>query len=144
MLKTGIRRRVSSLIVCLTVVAALGLIAGTAQADPIKVTLACPATITPGGMLNVSLTMQNTSQPPATVTISKSAVAAHLANLNVIGPFTIPLFKALAPGASFTVPGYLVLPFPDAPHGTFSSLGVAVLDSANQVLGGNGCLIEVQ
>ena len=134
----------SYLIVCVSIVAGFGLTPETAQADQIKATLACPATITPGGTLNVSLTLQNTSQPPVTLTIAKSAVAAHLANLNVVGPFTIPLIKTLTPGATVTVPGYLVLPFPDAPHGTFSSLGVMVLSGVNEVLGGNGCIIEVQ
>lgn len=122
----------------------VGLTPGTAQAAPIKVTLACPAVISPGGMLNVNLTMQNISSPPATVTVAKSAVAAHLANLDIIGPFVIPLARTLSPGAMVTVTGYLAVPFPSAPRGTFSSLGVMVMDSANEELGGSGCIIEVQ
>jgi len=116
--------------------------------DGIGVTLACPGTITPGGMLNISLTLRNRSVVvPAAV--AKSAVAAHLGNLDVIGPFVIPLARTLAPGETVTIPNYLSVPFPNAPRGTFSSLGVTVMDSTNRPIrgdhtSGGACIIEVQ
>jgi hypothetical protein len=136
---------IGSLLVCAVIVGALTLIPVTAPADDsIKVTVSCPATITPGAMLNLGLTLFNHSSPPVSVTIAKSAVAAHLGNLDVIGPFVIPLARTLAPGETVTIPNYLTVPFPTAPRGTFSSLGVSVMNSANEPIGGSGCIIEIQ
>jgi len=93
-------------------------------------------------MLNVGLTLTNRSKVARTV--AKSGVGAHLADLNIIGPFVIPLAASLSPGQTVSVPNYLSLPFPQAPKGTFSSLGVMIMDSADLPLGGGGCAIEVQ
>ena len=134
------------LLVCAVIVGALTLIPATAHAgDDIKVTVSCPATITPAAaMLNLGLTLQNISSPPVSVTIAKSAVAAHLGNLDVIGPFVIPLARTLSPGQTISIPNYLSVPFPTAPRGTFSSVGVAVMNSANEPISGGGCIIEIQ
>lgn len=115
----------------------------TRDLEGIEARLTCPATITPGAPLTLSLTLRNrsllVSQP-----VAKSALAVHLADLRALGPFTIPLARTLAPGETVTISPYFSVPFPSAPRGTFSSLGVLVLDSANQVLGRSGCLIEVR
>lgn len=126
------------------VAGSLTLVPEAASGDPVKVTLSCPATISPAAMLNLGLTLLNKSYPPATITIAKSAVAAHLGNLDVIGPFLIPLARTLSPGQTISIPNYLSVPFPAAPRGTFSSVGVSVMNSANEPIGGSGCIIEVQ
>lgn len=126
------------------VAGSLTLIPEAASHDPVKVTLSCPATISPTGGLNLGLTLKNISSPPVSVTIAKSAVVAHLGNLDVIGPFVIPLARTLSPGQTISIPDYLSVPFPTAPRGTFSSLGVAVMNSANEPISGGGCIIEVQ
>jgi len=113
--------------------------------DGIEVTLTCPTTITPGGMLNVSLTLRNKSLV-VPVTIAKSAVAAHLGNLDIVGPFVIPLARTLAPGETVTIPNYLSVPFPNAPRGIIASLGLTVMDNTigGDHTSGGGCAIEVE
>jgi len=131
------------LLVCVVMVGALTLtlIPTTAHAKDIKVTVFCPTTITPGQVVNLSLMLQNTSS--ASVTIAKSTIAAHLANLDIVGPFVIPLSLTLLPGETRSIPDYLSTPFPPAPQGTFSSLGVAVINSVNKPISGGWCNIEI-
>lgn len=131
------------LLVCTVIVGALTLTLHPATVHAkTKVTLSCPATITPGAMLNLGLTLENTSATNS-VTIAKSTVSAHLGNLNIIGPFAVPLSLTLLPGQTWSNPAYLAATFPSAPHGIFSSLGVAVLDGANKPISGGYCIIEI-
>jgi hypothetical protein len=130
------------LCVCAVMAGTLTLIPVTAYARDIKVTVSCPETITPGAILNLGLTLQNTSSDP--VTIAKSAVAGHLGNLAVVGPFVVPLARTLNPDETVTIPDYVSTPFPQAAQGTFSSVGVAVMNSANKLISEGWCNIEVQ
>lgn len=130
------------LLVCTVMVGALTvtLYPATAHAKT-KVTLSCPATITPGAMLNLGLTLENTSATNSVI-IAKSTVSAHLGNLTIIGPFAVPLSLTLLPGQTWSNPTFLSVTSPPAPHGIFGSLGVAVLDGANKPISGGYCNIE--
>ena len=116
---------------------------GVVAAEDVKVEPLCPSSITRGGPLNIDLRLINKTS--TTVTIARSGLVAHLGNLNVLGPFVIPLTDTLNPFETITQSGYLKVPFPtNASPGTFTSVGVGVFNQANKVLGGGGCLIEVK
>lgn len=138
------RSPIELLLVCVVMVGALmlTLIPTTAHARDVKTTVSCPATITNGGALNLSLTLQNTSSD--SVAIAKSAVAIHLGNLRITGPSVVPLSLNLLAGETVTIPNYLSTPFPRSSRGTFSSVGVAVIDGANKLISEGWCNIEVQ
>ena len=132
-------------IVGAVVLGGLILIGGTAEAgDPLEVELACSTSIpATGGPLSITLTMRNkTSAPKA---IATSALVVHVGNLNLLGPFLVPFSANLAPFATQVLP-YLSSPFPagSASPGTFITVSVIVMDSANKPLGSNFCLIRIQ
>lgn len=112
----------------------------TAYANIVDVTLECPTTITPGGTLNIKLNLASF----ADTTIAKSGLIIHLGNLDVRGPYVIPISVKLNPFERITTE-YLTTKFPaDAPKGIFSNIGVGVYSANNRRLGQNYCLIEVQ
>jgi hypothetical protein len=139
----------SVLIVGAVVLGGLILIAETAKAangrpDSIEVELACPTAIAAGGgLLSITLTMRNKTS--VTKTVTKSGIVVHLGNLNLLGPFFVPLSVSLAPFQTKVVP-YLSTSFPAgaAPPGTFSGVNVFVMDSANQISGNGSCFIQIQ
>ena len=149
--------------------------AGGVAAGEITVEPQCPSSISPGAPLSVELRLTNKTQ---TVTynlngtpfvsstgkpfvIAKSALIAHVGNLNVLGPYVIPIALTLDPQPaitvspnsiinppatpqSFTTTGYLNVAFPtSAPGGTFTDIIIDVLDQANKTLGRGACRIEV-
>jgi len=132
-------------IVGIAVLTGLILVGGPAEArDPIEVTLACPTTIlSTGGSLNITLTAKNrTSSPKA---IAAGALAVHIGNLNLLGPFVIPLTLNLGPSATAVVPFFSSpVPAGTAPPGILVTVGVFVMDSANQPIGSNYCLVRIQ
>jgi hypothetical protein len=132
-----------SLLICMVMVGAvtLTLVPVAAYARAIKVTLSCPQTITPGDTIQLGLTLENTSSNSKA--IAKSAVAVHLGHLSVVGPFSIPLALTLLPGETKSIPNYIVVPFPPAPSLTFTSVGVALLDSTNKPIAEGWCNIEI-
>lgn len=77
-------------------------------------------------------------------TVTKSGLVIHLGNLDVRGPYVIPVSVKLNP-FEYVTTDYLTTKFPsDAPKGIFSNIGVGVFDANNRRLGQNYCLIEVQ
>jgi hypothetical protein len=134
---------VKLLLICVMIVgtAVLTLIPMAAHARAIKVTLSCPQTVTPGDIIQLGLTLENTSSNSKA--IAKSAIAAHLGHMTIIGPYSIPLSLTLSPNETVSIPNYLVVPFPSAPSTTFSSLGVSLLDSANKPIAEGWCNIEI-
>lgn len=128
------------LLLTISLIAAM---AGAVSAKDIKVEPLCPATVVRGTQLQIDLRLTNQKSVP--ITIAKSGLAAHVGNLNVVGPVVLPLAGTLQPFQSVTVPGYLKLIFPqEVSAGTFVSFGVGVFGSVNNVLGAGGCLIEVK
>lgn len=163
-------KRASLLAVALTTANVGVAAAGDLQVDP-----QCPSSISPGAPLKVELRLTNTSQTVTQtfqgqsltistgkpITIAKTGLIAHLGNLNVLGPFAIPLSLTLDPQPpitinlsqpnipaepqSFTTTGYLNVAFPtSAARGTFTHIGISVLDKDNKTLGSGGCVIEVK
>ena len=126
------------------VLGGVGLVGGAAEArETIEITPACPTTIAAtGGPLNITLTLRNRTNIART--IATSAVAVHLGNLNLLGPFIVPLARTLSPFQTVVVP-YLATQFPAglASPGTLLSFGVMALDTANERMGGGQCLIRV-
>jgi len=162
--------------------------AGVAAAGGISVEPQCPSSISPGANLTVELRLANTTQTQTyifnsynngttqkisqqistgeTFTIAKSGLIAHIGNLNVLGPFVIPLAETLEPQPpitydttitptpppptpaqeeSITTKGYLNVAFPTtAVKGTFTNMLIYVLDQKNKTLGSGSCVIEVQ
>lgn len=152
--------------------------AGLAAAGDLRVEPQCPSSITPGGTLIIELKLTNTDKTityisngqPFTyqtgdpVIIAKSGVLAHIGNLNVLGPFVIPLSETIQPqqpvtidfskptppsdpanDVSITTNGYLNVAFPtNATKGTFTNMLIYVLDEKNNTLGGGECVIEVR
>lgn len=111
-----------------------------AHANIVDVTLECPTSISPGGTLNIKLNLVSY----ADTTIAKSGLIIHLGNLDVRGPYVIPISVKLNPFEHVTTE-YLTTKFPtDAPKGIFSNIGVGVYGANNKRLGQNYCLIEVQ
>ena len=119
----------------------------------------CPSSISPGATLTVELKLTNPDktityitngqsnrvQTGDPVTIAKSGVLAHIGNLNVLGPFVIPLSETVQPKESITTNGYLNVAFPtSAVKGTFTNMLIYVLDEKNNTLGGGECVIEVR
>ena len=129
----------------LVLVAALLLVPGASEAaDPIAVDVTCPVTIaSAGGPLTISLNLRN--RTAQTRNIAKSAIGVHLGNLNLLGPFIVPLARTLAPRATSVVNPYLATQFPGgaAPAGTLASVGVVVMDAANKPIGTGHCLVQV-
>ena len=132
------------LVVVFGVMGILLLIPGIPRAaESVTVELTCPSTIpSGGGPLTITLTLKNRTS--VSKTIARSALAVHLANLNLLGPFIVPLSTTLAPHATQVVP-YVATNFPAgaASGGILATIGVAVLDGANNPLGGNYCLVRV-
>lgn len=149
--------------VCVMTVGALtlALTAATAYAD-LDVTLICPPTFTVGTMLNLGLTLEKEQDEPFSTTITKTAVAIHTGNLSISGPFAVPVSVTLADNtpdltpcgglgqpectysATATIPNYLSMPLRRVSRGTFISVGVAVLNSANKPISEGWCNIETQ
>lgn len=149
---------------------------GVAAAGGINVEPLCPSSISPGATLTVDLRLTNTTQTKTylfngqsntvetgePITIAKSGLIAHIGNLNVLGPFVIPLAETLepqppitidlskpiptpAPEESITTKGYLNVAFPaNAVKGTLTNMLIYVLDEKNKTLGGGNCVIEVK
>ncbi len=152
---------------------------GVAAAGGLTVEPQCPSSISPGAPLKVELVLTNTTQTVTrtfqgqsfstsqgkTFNIAKTGLIAHLGNLNVLGPFVIPLSLTLDPlppitidlsnpsslpltptePKPFTTTGYLNVAFPTtAARGTFTHIGISVLDQDNKTLGSGGCVIEVK
>jgi len=114
-----------------------------ASQDPLSVELACPITIpSSGGPLTITLTLTNRTSTART--IAKSALAVHLGNLNLMGPFIVPFTRTLAPRATQVVP-YVSTTFPagTAAAGTLVSIGVTMLDSGNKPIGSKACLVQI-
>jgi hypothetical protein len=87
------------------------LLGSTAEAgDAVSVELACSTTIpATGGPLNITLTLQN--RTATSKSIAKSGLVAHLGNMNLLGPFFVPLVRTLAPFGTQVVP-YVATAFP--------------------------------
>ena len=131
-------------IVALVILGGLMLLVGTAEADAVNVELACPTTIpATGGPLSITLTLQN--RTATSKSIAKSGLVAHLGNMNLLGPFFVPLVRSLNPFGTQVVP-YVTTSFPAgaAAPGSFVTLAVIVMDSANKPLGSNFCVVQVQ
>ena len=160
-----------------TVLAAALIVAwtGGAVAESIKVEPQCPSTITPGANLKIELKLTNPSQTVTqlwsggsfvistgkTFNIAKTGLLVHLGNLNVLGPYVIPLKLSLDPQLpytydpskgyipppeeqSVTTTGYLNVAFPsNAVRGTFTHIGIQLFDEANKSLGLGACIIQV-
>lgn len=127
----------------LATVQLIGATTAVAGQNDVQVKPLCPATVTRGGQLRVDFRLTNNLRSP--VPIATSGFAVHLANLNVYGPFVVPLTVTLSTFQTITRTGYIDVTFPsDTPGGTFASVGVFVLDSGNNSLGAGGCLIRVQ
>jgi len=111
-----------------------------AYANIVDVTLECPTSISPGSTLNIKLDLMSYTE----TTIAKSGLIIHLGNLDVRGPYVIPISVKLNPYEHVTT-DYLTTNFPsDAPKGIFSNIGVGVFDANNKRIGQNYCLVEVQ
>lgn len=133
------------LIVAAVVLLGLLSIVGPAEAgDPLDVQLACSTSIPfTGGPLNITATIRN--KTASTQTVATSALAAHLGNLNLLGPFVVPFSAGLAPLATVVLP-YLSTSFPGgvASPGTFTTINVILMNSINHPLGSSICLVRIQ
>lgn len=130
----------------------LALLPATAYAD-LNVIPICPSTWNAGTTLHLGLTLEKGSTSPFSTTITKTAVAIHKGNLSISGPFAVPINVILESGicdgcSSFydseTISNYLSMPLRKISRGTFISVGVAVLNSANKPISEGWCNIEAQ
>jgi hypothetical protein len=132
------------MVVVIAIMGMLLSIPGSARAaESVSVEMACPLTLpSSGGPLTITLTLRNRTSVAKTVVAS--ALAVHLANLNVLGPFVVPVSVTLPPHGTQVVP-YVSTNFPGglAAPGILASIGVGLLDGANSPLGGNFCLVRI-
>lgn len=151
------------LLVCMVVVGSvtLMLIPGTAHAGrELDIDLLCPTTIIPGATLTLGLTLEKESDEPFSTTFTKTALAFHVGNMSIIGPTAVPIAVTLTdvtpavtpcggldPDCIYwddaSIPTYFSTVPRKLTRGTFIGVGVAVMDSTNNPLTEDHCIIEV-
>lgn len=138
----------------------LTLMPGTAHAG-LDIDLLCPTTIVPGTALNLGLALEKESSAPFSTTFTKTALAIYIGNSSIVGPAAVPIAVTLTAATPIStpcggplepaciywddasIPTYFSTVPKKLTRGTFIGVGVAVMDSTNNPLTEDHCIIEV-